>query len=375
MKINEIRNDLIETGLGDNIDLAILLYLAVTMRKTERKISMLITGPSGAGKSYLAKTIMDLFPQEDIITISRITPAALVRYDDLSRKVLFVYEKFKDETFAQYIRELISEGEVVYTTVNGQYRIQGPTTLVETTVNSDIIGVENKSRCFVIGINSSEDARNNILERQKELRTIDGLSGNKGSNDIQRKHGEFQKRLDPSITVVISYARRIKFHSLVPHASRILERVLNTITAIAFLDQENRRIKELNGYRYIEAEENDFYLAKKILQKLPINESESVLPDDAVKFIETLRNHREKLYQLGTFTRNHVFDIISNSNYPNKSSKVVIKQLSILNQMGFIDERSVRGLKNRCEYTLNKSFSVLLTQHSSRNCYATLSLS
>lgn len=374
MKIHEIKEDLLKLGLGDNIDLALLIYLAVSMRKTERKISVLVTGPSGAGKSYLVKTIMELFPRDDIITISRMTPAALVRYGDLSNKVLFIYEKFKDELFAQYIRELISEGEVIYTTANEQHRLQGPTTLIETTVHPQMITIENKSRCFVVEINISEGARHNILERQKELRTINGLLGDKEIKDIQNKHKDFQKNLDPSIIVVIPYAKRIKLQSFAQHASRILDRILNTISAITFLEQDRRQIKESSCHRYIEANENDFYIAKEILQKLPIDETESVLPDDTVKFIETLRAHREKLYQLGTFTRGHVFDIINNSNYPHKSSKVVIKHLSILNQIGFIDERPVRGLKNRCEYTLSRTFSALLRQRLLRNCYATLSL-
>ena len=374
MTLRDVINDLVSLGLGDNLDLAVLIYLAVTMRKAERKISVLVTGPSGAGKSYLAKKVIDLFPQEDIIAMSRVTPAALVRYGDLSSKVLFIYEKFKDELLAQYIRGLITEGEVIYNTANELHRLQGPTTLVETTVNSNIIGIENKSRCFVVGINASGEARSNILERQKELRTIKTLSNNNEIEDIQRKHREFQGNLDPSITVIIPYAKRIRLHTLAQHAPRILERVLNVITAIGFLEQGNREIKELNGYRYVEAEENDFCIAKEILQKLPIDETESILPEDTVKFIETLKNHREQLYQHGTFTRGHIFDIISGSNYPYKSSKVVIKHLSTLNQIGFIDERPVRGLKNRCEYTLSKTFSALLTERSPRNCYTTLSL-
>ncbi|NQU73267.1 MAG: hypothetical protein HQ547_00965 [Candidatus Omnitrophica bacterium] len=374
MTIRDIKEDLIGLGLGGNVDLATLLYLSLTMRKAERKISMLITGPSSAGKSYLADTVINLFPQEDIIKVSRVTPAALVKYGDLSRKVLFVYEKFKDELFAQYIRGLISEGEVIHATANELCRLQGPTTLVETTANPNIIGIENKSRCFVVGINTSEEARSNILERQKELRTIRAFPLNKETEDTQRGHKEFQENLDPTIDVIIPYAKRIKLHTLAQHAPRILERVLNVITAIGFLEQGKREVKELNGHRYIEAEETDFYIAKEILQKLPIDETESILPEDTVKFIETLRAHRNKLYELGTFTRGHLFDIINKSDYPHRSSKVVIKHLSVLNQIGFIDERPVRGLKNRCEYTLNKAFTVLLTQRSPQNCYATLSL-
>ena len=267
MKIQELKNDLIELGLKDNINLVALLYLATTMRKTQRKISILVTGASGAGKSYLVKAIMNLFPQEDIITISRITPAALVRSGDLSNKVLFVYEKFKDELFAQYIRELISEGEVIYSTANMLYHLHGPTTLIETTVHSDVLGIENKSRCFVVGINTSEDARTCILERQKILQTIEGLQAKRASHECWYKHRKLQEELDPAISIVIPFAHKIRLLSLSQHVSRIFDRIANVVSAIAFLQQRGREIKEFDGRRYIEANEEDFYTANDITAK------------------------------------------------------------------------------------------------------------
>ena len=149
MKISELKEDLISLGLGDNLGLAELLHLAGTARDTPYNISVLVSGPAGLGKSHLAKTVLDLFPTEDIMSTSRMTPASLVRQGDLRGKVLFVGEKFDDPQFAQYIRVLLSEGEVNYSTANGEYKLLGPTTLVETTVNSEIFGIQNRSRCFV----------------------------------------------------------------------------------------------------------------------------------------------------------------------------------------------------------------------------------
>ena len=374
MKIQEIKNDLAWLGNNDNINLAALLYLSLSMRKTKRRISVLVTGPTGAGKSHLIKSVMDMFPQEDIITVSRMTPAALIKQGDLSEKVLFVYEKFKDDLFAQYIRELISEGEVVYSTVNQIHSLKGPTTLIETTVNPNIISIENKSRCFAVGINTSAEARKNILERQKMLQTVEGLRAKKTSKERWNKHRKFQQNLDPTIAVVIPFANRIKFISLAQHVSRIFDRISNVISAIAYLEQGSRDIKEIDGGRYIEAIEEDFHIVKTILQNLPIDESESVLQEDTIEFIEILRSNREALIKPGNFTRAHVFDLIRNSHYPYKSSKIVIKHLSMLGRMGFLNEVPIRGLKNRCEYSFGALFPMGLSGRQSRNCYATLCL-
>ncbi len=380
MIIQDLKKDLIEAGLGDNINLALLIYLAASVRVMPQKISILVTGPAGAGKSFLVESVLKLIPEEDILAASKMTPVALVRQGDLSKKILYIYERVKDAQLEQYTRELISEGEVLYFTAKtggagvNEYRLKGPTTFIQTTVNPNIVGIENKSRCFVVDINTSEEARRNIHERQKTLRTIEGSHNIRTMSGIQRRHKEFQKRLDASIDVWIPYAERIRFHSFVQHSSRILSRILNVITAIAFLEQSSRQVKEEGGRKYIEAVEDDFNTARDILQALPIDESESVLPDDTLAFTEILRHYREALSRSGRFTRSHIFDIIEKSHYPHKSSKVVIKHLSILSQIGYIDEMPVRGLKNRCEYSFGTRFPVPASDKLSSNCYETLSL-
>lgn len=374
MTIQEIKKDLIELGLADNLFLALLVYLAISMRKTSRKTSLLITGPAGAGKSFLVKTVTDLIPVEDILVISKMTPAALMRCGDLSNKVLYRYENSKDEQFAQYLRELISEGEVIYTTANMEHRLKGPTTFIETTTNPNVVGIENKSRYFVVGINTSAEARRNILERQKALWTVEGLRINKSIADIQHKHKELQKSLDPSIEVVIPFGKETIFHSYSQHASRILERIRNVISAIVFLEQGERRINDTNGHRYIEATEDDFLMAKTILQELLIDESEFVLPEDTREFAEILRCHRAELSQYRAFTRGHVFEAVNKSLYPHKSPKVVIKHLSLLSQIGLIEEKPIRGLKNRCEYRFSEYFPTASSQRLLDSCYATLNL-
>jgi len=374
MKISKLRNDLVSLGLGNNLDLAALLYLAATVRKTKYKISVLITGPAGLGKSYLAKKVLDLFPPEDILSRSRITPASLVRQGDLSGKILFIYEKYKDPQFAQYIRELISEGEVTYSTANTEYVLRGPTTLIETTVNSEIFGIENRSRCFVAGLNTSQEVREDILCRQKSLRTAKGFVSERTAKSLQDEHCVFQKNLNHNLAVSIPFAEQIKFCASPYHAPRIMDRILNLISAIAFLNQDQRN-KEADGEtKYIEATCDDFYEAKQILTGVHIDEDEAALTRDLVEFIDFLRQHKGELKQNGSFTRSQVKAVaVESSRF--KNYNVTAKYFKKLSALGFINELAVRGLKNRIDYSFTNDFPVGAVDNLLANCYSTLSLS
>jgi len=374
MNIQELKTDLIEIGLGDNLYLALLLYLAGSVRKTPWKMSVLVTGPSGIGKSSLVKLIMKLIPEEDILTVSRMTPAALLQRGDLSSKILAICERFKDATFEQSIRQLISEGEVAYFNANGLQYLKGPTTLIETTVSPDAICTENKSRYFVVGANTSEKAKANIQKRQKLLRTAEGLRMNSSFEKIKQKHQEFQKSLDPSIDVRIPFAEKITFQTFAQHATRINERILNVITAIAFINQRSREVVEIEGKRCIEATKDDFETAATTLQNLSIDEEESALSQGTIWFLEILKKHSELLCQKGAFMRNGIHEIIVASDYPNKSSNAINKQLSILKRIGIIDESVVRGAKNSISYSLNMELLSTATDKLTKNCYASLRL-
>jgi len=374
MNISKLKTDLISLGLEDNLSLAVLLYLAGTARKTPYKISVLVNGPAGLGKSHLTKTVLNLFPQKNIISCSRMTPAYLVRQGDLSGKVLFIYEKYEDPQFAQYIRELITEGEVTYSTVSGEYRLQGPTTLIETSVNSDMFDIEDRSRYFVAEINTSREARDNIATKQKRYRTIEGLRFRRLNKSIEEEHRIFQEKLSRNLCVIIPFAEEINFRSNAYHAPRIRERVLNLISVITYLQQEDRHIiEEYRDFRLIEATRDDFTEAKQILTDIRLDEDDVLLPRDVLGFMDALRANRKELSQNRTFSRNQVIKVLSVSEQFG-SYKVITRYLRALVEVGVINELPVRGLKNKVEYSFSSDFPVNPSENYVGNCYASLSL-
>ncbi|MFH1422938.1 MAG: hypothetical protein ABIH42_09545 [Planctomycetota bacterium] len=373
MKINEIKNDLEILGLKDNIYLGLLLYLSMSVRKASHKISVLVTGPAGVGKSYIAKTVLDLAPEEDVIAISRMTPAALVRQGDLSKKILYVYEKFGDEQFAQYIRELISEKKVIYETANALHELIGPTTLIETTTKPNLVNIENKSRCFVIAYNDSPQVLDSILTRQKLLRSREGLYLIDKSEEIKEKHRTFQVSLNSDISVILP--KDIKYTPICTHAPRIFERIQNLISAIAFIDQGSRERITHQGKVYIEATREDFYIAKEILVNVKSDEDESIISAEIAEFLEVLMENKETLCMRGTFSVSDVVDIVQRNNFKWRSHGKIKKLLCALSELQLLTREDIRGRFNSISYRFSAEIPRRRFDAMTTCSYITLSLS
>lgn len=70
-----------------------MIFLSFTSRRLPNSISTIIKGASSSGKSALVKSILSLFPREDILSYAFIIPKTLVHFNrDLSHKILFIQE-------------------------------------------------------------------------------------------------------------------------------------------------------------------------------------------------------------------------------------------------------------------------------------------
>lgn len=56
-------------------------------------LHVVLKGESGVGKSYLAQGVLEAFLEEDVVKVSRVTPAWLDHVkDELKHKILFIHQ-------------------------------------------------------------------------------------------------------------------------------------------------------------------------------------------------------------------------------------------------------------------------------------------
>ena len=99
-------------GEGNNV---LLLYVAMTSRKRDTPLSVLILSSSGSGKTALQDAVLAFCPPEDLVKLTALSGKALFYKERLSlkNKVLALEEGDGAEEAMYAIRNLISAGELV----------------------------------------------------------------------------------------------------------------------------------------------------------------------------------------------------------------------------------------------------------------------
>ncbi|MEW6008157.1 MAG: hypothetical protein AB1629_00795 [Candidatus Omnitrophota bacterium] len=324
MKIRELEQDLIKLGLEDNINQAKLVYLCLTAHMTKRRIPILVEGHSKFWKELVLRRIGELFPQNERYLMTNAVVAANIK------------KEFNGMVMGNFTNRI------------------------------DV----DKARVFVIGLNISESAKKNLLNFQREMRTIDGIMKFRNDGEIYKKHQEFQKRIDRNISVVIPYAPRIKVGNYTTLEEQ--DRFLNLVETIACIEQEERGVKEKGGFKYIESGEEDFLVAKAILENTPISDDEFFLSTEAKSFAEVLLLHKDDVHLRNGFTRKTLLNIFAGKY---KTIKPIEKRMIELIENGFISVVKKGGDKNRYEYNFSDYFRQMQPQELRNNQYGTFSLS
>ena len=199
----------------------LLLYVAMTSRKRDTPLSVLILSSSGSGKTALQDAVLAFCPPEDLVKLTSLSGKALFYKDRLSlkNKVLALEEGDGAEEAMYAIRNLISAGELVsestikdlttgrLTTMEN--RVEGPSTVCFTTTKPDV-DPETKSRFWVTSIDESRDQTRKILLFQRQQHLSDGLITSPEIEAILRKHRNFQRLLKP-LAVKNPYAAQLTY--------------------------------------------------------------------------------------------------------------------------------------------------------------------
>jgi len=257
----------------------LLCYLAMTSRKMDNPLSVLILSSSGAGKTALQDTALTFCPPEDLVKLTSLTGKALFYKEQLSlrHKVLSLEEGAGAEEATYAIRNLITAHELVIEsaikdTGSGKIttmtnKVEGPTAVFLTTTDPDT-DPETRSRFFVTSIDESREQTRAILSFQRRRHTLGGLSDKIVMDAVLRKHRNFQ-RLLRSLTVVNPYAERLNYGDDRLEGRRDQPKYLNLIKTVAFLRQMQKTVMTSpSGTEYLEADLDDIRLANDLAAEI-----------------------------------------------------------------------------------------------------------
>lgn len=152
-----------------------LIYLALTSRQLEDPVSLVVKGPSSAGKSYTVEKVLELFPPSAYIARTALSPKALAYSEEsFAHRTLVIFEAdgIKDGEGAYLLRSLLSEGRIVYETVEKKafglrplvINKEGPANCILTTTRINL-HPENETRLLTLMVDDSPEQTKAILLR------------------------------------------------------------------------------------------------------------------------------------------------------------------------------------------------------------------
>jgi len=279
---DDILADCEKRGLMGERNNVLLLYVAMTSRKRDTPLSVLILSSSGSGKTALQDAVLAFCPPEDLVKLTALSGKALFYKERLSLKnKVLALEEGDGAADAMYaIRNLISAGELVsestikdlatgrLTTMEN--KVEGPSSVCFTTTRPDV-DPETKSRFWVTSIDESRDQTRKILSFQRQQHLSDGLITTPEIETVLKKHRNFQRLLKP-VAVKNPYAAQLSYGDDRLQGRRDQPKYLNLIKAIAFLRQMRKEVfyEQRNGsaVAYVKAESDDITLANRLAHEI-----------------------------------------------------------------------------------------------------------
>ncbi len=346
----------------------------MTSRLTENPLHVLLVSRSGAGKSRLVEITEQLCPPEHLESVSDLSAQALYYYgqNDLAHRFVVIGEKEGSEGSDYPLRELISKRSITKAIpmkdpVTGQIKteritVNGPIALAETTTSGEV-NPENLNRCFVVGIDESEDQTRVIHEQQRKAYTIDGFIQNRDVGKIIEKHVYAQRLLRP-VLVFNPFAEALTFPTSKLRTRRDNDKFLRLINVIAFLHQYQRKTRERKlpdgqVIEYIECTPEDYRVAYELLADGVLDNTLDDLPRPARKLLDHIKRYlQERSERDGVPENRLLFERKDIREYTSWSFAQVRNGFRTLRDYEYIQLiRSQNGVAS--QYRLNGSYSEL----------------
>jgi DNA primase catalytic core len=277
--MERILRDFDVCGLVGERENKLLSYLAVTSRKLDTPLAVVIQSSSAAGKSTLMDAALSFMPDEECVRYSAMTGQSLfyLGEQDVRHKILGIAEEEGAERASYALKLLQSEGELTIAStgkdpesgklVTHTYRVEGPVMIFLTTTAIDV-DEELLNRCLVLTVDEGREQTKAIHEKQRRAQTLEGLLEKESRGEVRRLHQNAQRLIRP-LLVANPYANELVF---VDHATRTRRdhmKYLTLIRTVALLHQHQRQVKtvERDGKRaeYIEVTRADIEHANRLL--------------------------------------------------------------------------------------------------------------
>jgi hypothetical protein len=329
---------------------------------------------SGAGKSRLVEVTEQLCPPEHLESVSDLSAQALYYFgqDDLAHKFVVIGEKEGSDGSDYPLRELISKRSITKAIpmkdqTTGQIRteritVNGPIALAETTTSGDV-NPENLNRCFVVGVDESEDQTRAIHEYQRRRHTLDGYLERKELGKIVEKHVYAQRLLEP-VLVFNPFAELLTFPTSKLRTRRDNEKFLTLISVICFLHQRQRKRKQRKlsdgeVIEYIDCALEDYHVAYELLADGVLDTTLDDLPSPARKLLEIIKRYlNERSARDNIPVSRLVFERKDIREYTDWSFAQIRNNFRVLRDYEYIELiRSKNGLAS--QYRLSGSYSEL----------------
>lgn len=301
--LKNTETDLGQSGIIGELMNAMILYIAMTSRKTNEPLSVVCLAKSGTGKSYLMDMVARCIPEEDKKEQTQFTGNAFYYFkrNEISGKVFIVKDLEGALTALFPIRELQSEKKISKTITrkgkDGKLEtitlvVEGPVSVIACTTQ-EAIYEDNANRSILIYLDDSKEQDERILNYQKLKRA--GLVDSLKENEIRQKLQNIQKALQP-IKVINPYAPLIDLPESIKTQRRMLPILLSFIEAITFYHQHQREqlVEKESGEVYIESTPQDVENGFMYLQDVLFRKSDEL--NGAVRnFYEKLKIIVEKI--------------------------------------------------------------------------------
>jgi len=274
-----------QSGIQGEEDNSMILYIAMTSRKTRDPLSVICLAKSGLGKSYLMEKVAECIPQEDTKEHTQFSGNSFYYYrrEEIRGKIFLIEDLDGAQAVMFPIRELQTKKRISKTVTikdkNGQLRtvtliVEGPVCVIGCTTREKVYE-DNANRALLIYLDSSKEQDERIMTYQKQHRA--GLIDTRKEKHLQEKLRDMQRVLEP-VKVINPYAMLLSLPKEIFKPRRTLPLLLSFIEAVAFYHQYQREQKANNstGEIYIEVHPQDIAQSFKLLQDVLFRKSDEL---------------------------------------------------------------------------------------------------